>query len=72
MEETLIKIGLSAQQKYLYKNVILRNHEKLRLLDDENKKNKVSKVSLINILMSLRLVCNHPHLLLYHRKFPYP
>ncbi|CAD8047864.1 unnamed protein product [Paramecium primaurelia] len=67
MEEIIIKLCLTDKQKFLYKNVMLRNYEKLKVLDQ---KKGASKANLLNILMSLRLVCNHPYLFTYKREFP--
>lgn len=70
MEEIIIKIGLTDNQKYYYKNILVKNYESLKIFDQKTK--NTAKFSLLNILMSLRLVCNHPMLFLYKKKFPVP
>jgi len=70
MEEIIVKISLTDTQKYYYKNVLVKNYDNLKLLD--NKSKNFSKFSLLNILMSLRLVCNHPFLFLYKKKYDIP
>ncbi|KAL4501101.1 hypothetical protein ABPG73_013839 [Tetrahymena malaccensis] len=70
MEEIIVKISLTDTQKYYYKNVLVKNYDNLKLLD--NKSKNFSKFSLLNILMSLRLVCNHPSLFLYKKKYVIP
>lgn len=70
MEEIIIKLSLSDTQKYYYKNILIKNYENLKILES-NQKN-VSKMSLLNILMSLRLVCNHHYLFLYKKKYTVP
>lgn len=73
MEEIIIKLALTDTQKYYYKNILIKNYENLKILDLKNTTNKnVSKISLLNILMSLRLVCNHPLLFLQKKKFEVP
>jgi len=47
---------------------LVRNYDKLKVLDQKTK--GASKANLLNILMSLRLVCNHPYLFTYKREFP--
>ena len=67
MEEIIVKLCLTDTQKFLYKNVLLKNYDNLKVLDQKVK--NVGRANLLNILMSLRLVCNHPYLFLYKRKF---
>jgi len=69
-EEIIVKVSLTEKQKYYYKNVLLKNYDLLRTLDAKAK--FTPRVSLLNILNNLRLVCNHPHLFLYRRDFEIP
>jgi len=71
LEEKVIKLNLTNVQKHLYKNILLKNYSVLSnaeaILGKPNvKSSKRSsenlRVSLINILMHLRLVCDHPDL----------
>ena len=70
MEEIVVKLQLTDKQKYYYKNVHVKNYENLKILDSKTK--HFSRFNLLNILMSLRLVCNHPYLLLFKKRFPVP
>lgn len=69
-EEIIVKVSLTEKQKYYYKNVLLKNYDVLKTLDGKNKIQP--RVSLLNILNNLRLVCNHPYLFLYRRDFEVP
>lgn len=71
MEEIIVKISLTDTQKYYYKNVLVKNYDNLKLLDNKSRAS-LPKISLLNILMSLRLVCNHPFLFLYKKKYTLP
>ncbi|KRX09098.1 Zinc finger, FYVE/PHD-type [Pseudocohnilembus persalinus] len=70
MEEIIVKLALTDNQKYYYKNVLVKNYDNLKILDTKSK--QISKFSLLNILMNLRLICNHPYLFLYKKKYDLP
>jgi hypothetical protein len=53
--ETQLYVGLSAMQREWYTNLLVRN---LDLLNANN----TNKMRILNILMQLRKVCNHPYL----------
>lgn len=55
--EMVIKVELSAQQKYVYKGIQDNN----KLMVDPNKANQRA-TSLKNAIMQLRKICNHPYL----------
>ena len=57
--ETLVKIRLTREQKVYYKAVMQNNREFLC----KGVKNKSNVPRLVNIMMQLRKVCNHPFLL---------
>jgi len=73
LEEKTVKIDLTNEQKHLYKNILIRNYEVLANAENAISKQRGRKggeglrTSLINILMTLRLVCNHPDL--FHSRF---
>ena len=50
--------------------MLVKNYENLKILDQKSK--NISKISLLNILMQLRLICNHPLLFLFKNKFVTP
>lgn len=54
--ELLVRTNLTQEQKKLYKAVLTKNFEQLRSRSGPN------STSLINIMMDLRKVCNHPYL----------
>jgi SWI/SNF-related matrix-associated actin-dependent regulator of chromatin subfamily A member 5 len=54
--ETKLFIGMSAPQRQLYKSVLLKDATAL------NQMGGPDRVRLLNILMQLRKVCNHPYL----------
>ena len=64
LEEIIVKVSLTENQKFFYKNVLVKNYEILKM--------KSNKVSLINLLMNLRLVCNHPILFSQRKSFEIP
>ena len=76
LEEKLVKLNLSNMQKHLYKNILLRNYEVLSNAENIISKQSIKsrkggegmRVSLINILMHLRLVCDHPDLFYARRR----
>lgn len=58
LQETIIEVELTATQKQYYRAIIERNFKFLR------KGRKSSNApNLINTMMELRKVCNHPYLL---------
>ena len=74
LEEKIVKIDLTNEQKHLYKNILIKNYEVLSNAENalskpssKSKKGEGIRVSLINILMTLRLVCNHPDL--FHSRY---
>ena len=69
-EEIIVKVSLTEKQKFYYKNILLKNYEFLRSLDTKAK--YPPRVSLLNLLNNLRLVCNHPNLFLFRRDFQIP
>uniref|UniRef100_A0A7R9YFY7 Chromatin-remodeling complex ATPase chain n=1 Tax=Pinguiococcus pyrenoidosus TaxID=172671 RepID=A0A7R9YFY7_9STRA len=54
--ETILFTGMSAVQKDLYKGILRRD------VDAILEANKTGKTQLMNIVMQLRKVCNHPYL----------
>ena len=54
--ELLVRTNLTQEQKNIYKAVLTKNFEQLRT------KSGPASTSLINIMMDLRKVCNHPYL----------
>jgi len=79
LEEKIVKLNLTNVQKHLYKNILLKNYQVLAnsdmMLAKQNQKNTKRgsenlRISLINILTHLRLVCDHPDLF-YSRSFNY-
>merc|ERR1712066_1201212 len=54
--EFLVRTEMSKEQKFYYKAVLTKNFESLRT------KSGPASTSLINIMMDLRKVCNHPYL----------
>ena len=56
LKEVILKIKLSEEQIILYKSLLVKNYKYLH--------NKYGhKHSFLNLIMHLRLVCNHPALL---------
>jgi chromodomain-helicase-DNA-binding protein 4 len=55
-EELIVRVDFTAEQKFLYKNILTRN---LVALQKASTGAKTLKVNLNNILMQLRKVCNH-------------
>jgi len=76
LEEKLVKLNLSNIQKHLYKNILLRNYDVLSNAENIISKQSIRsrkggegmRISLINILMHLRLVCDHPDLFYSRRR----
>eukprot|EP00923_Selenidium_pygospionis_P039399 GHVN01068522.1.p1 GENE.GHVN01068522.1~~GHVN01068522.1.p1 ORF type:complete len:2493 (+),score=491.04 GHVN01068522.1:367-7845(+) len=62
--ERLLRVELSPMQGAWYRNVLTRNYEEL------TRSSGGSKMSLNNIIMELKKICNHPYLL--HRKINDP
>lgn len=72
LEEKIVSLPLTNVQKTLYKNILVKNYKLLSTFEavlgkQSNKTRKgnegnTSKLSMNNILMSLRLVCDHPDL----------
>lgn len=71
LEEKIVKLNLTNSQKHLYKNIILKNYSVLNNAESvlgkptakaSKRSSENLRVSLINILMHLRLVCDHPDL----------
>lgn len=52
--ETMLYVGMSAMQRELYKNLLLKNKDAFS--------NTASKSSLANLVMQLRKACAHPYL----------
>ena len=50
--------------------MLIRNYENLQNLDSKNK--SFTKMSFLNIMMNLRLICNHPSLFLYKKDYELP
>jgi len=79
LEEKIVKLNLTTMQKHLYKNILLKNYSVLtnaeaflgKQLGGKGKRGGEGlRISLINVLTHLRLVCNHPDLF-YSRSFNY-
>ena len=76
LEEKIVKLNLTNVQKHLYKNILLKNYSVLanaesvlgKSLGKGKRTSDNLRVSLINILTHLRLVCDHPDLF-YSRSF---
>jgi SNF2 family DNA or RNA helicase len=58
-EETIIELELTAPQKTFYRAMLERNREFLSL----GVQSKSSIPSLLNIMIELRKICNHPYLI---------
>lgn len=71
-EEKVVKIPLTNVQKTLYKNILVKNYKLLSNVEAimgkqtgkgrKSAENNNIRLNINNILMSLRLVCNHPDL----------
>ena len=59
--ETILFIGMSAEQRTLYKTILMRE---LPLITDTSVagKNQTGRTAILNVLMQLRKCCNHPYL----------
>lgn len=58
--ETILFTGMSAMQKQLYKQVLLRD---IDMINSNNTKDTAgSRTAILNIVMQLRKCCNHPYL----------
>merc|ERR1712012_533586 len=53
--ELIVRTGLTPMQKKYYKYVLTRNYEALKVKGGSN-------TSLVNVLMELKKICNHPYL----------
>jgi superfamily II DNA/RNA helicase len=57
--ETILFVGMSAMQKKLYKDILMRDIDKLN--GGEGSSN-AGRTAVLNIVMQLRKACNHPYL----------
>ncbi len=58
--ETILFTGMSAEQKILYKNILLRDIDAVN--GAVTSKSEGSRTAILNIVMQLRKCCNHPYL----------
>lgn len=58
-KETILFTGMSAVQKNLYRQVLLRD---IDVLQTGGSNSESSRTSILNIVMQLRKCCNHPYL----------
>ena len=56
-QETKLYVGLSGMQRQLYTKILMKDIDLLN-----TKSQKTEKVRLLNIIMQLRKVCNHPYI----------
>lgn len=56
-QETKLYVGLSGMQRQLYTKILMKDVDLLN-----TKSQKTEKVRLLNIIMQLRKVCNHPYI----------
>jgi ATP-dependent helicase STH1/SNF2 len=57
----VIKVELSSWQKVIYNNIGRKGSKEI---DDTNQNNKENKKAMMNLMMQLRKICNHPFLFL--------
>ncbi|KAL0221705.1 hypothetical protein RCL1_001559 [Eukaryota sp. TZLM3-RCL] len=57
--ETIVHIKLTTLQKAIYKSIITKELSDILYAHDSDQK---SKIGLLNVVMQLRKVCNHPYL----------
>jgi SWI/SNF-related matrix-associated actin-dependent regulator of chromatin subfamily A member 5 len=58
--ETILFIGMTAEQKVLYKQVLLRDMDVIN--NAQKSKSEGTRTTILNIVMQLRKCCNHPYL----------
>ena len=58
--ETILFIGMSSQQKEVYKKVLLRDIDTINSGGQQD--SKAGRTAILNIVMQLRKCCNHPYL----------
>ena len=59
-KETLLYVGLSAMQREMYKKILLKEMDVVVV--GTNPGRGASRMKLLNVVMQLRKVCNHPYL----------
>eukprot|EP00605_Chrysophyceae_sp_TOSAG23-4_P002848 GSChrysophyteH1.ASY1.ANO1.3137.1 assembled CDS len=59
--ETILFIGLSEQQKQVYKQILLRDIDVINA-NAKEKREVSGRTAILNIVMQLRKCCNHPYL----------
>ncbi|CAM9745440.1 unnamed protein product [Chrysoparadoxa australica] len=57
--ETILFIGMSAKQKEVYRNVLLRD---IDMVNGTGQSGQAGRTAILNIMMQLRKCCNHPYL----------
>ncbi|CAM9932061.1 unnamed protein product, partial [Discosporangium mesarthrocarpum] len=57
--ETILFVGLSAKQKEVYRNVLLRD---IDMVNGKGPGGQAGRTVILNIVMQLRKCCNHPYL----------
>ena len=60
--ETILFIGMSKEQKEIYKKVLLRDIDTVNAAGANEKDSKSGRTAVLNIVMQLRKCCNHPYL----------
>jgi SWI/SNF-related matrix-associated actin-dependent regulator of chromatin subfamily A member 5 len=60
--ETILFTGMSAVQKNLYRQILLRDIDTINSSAASNSKSENSRTAILNIVMQLRKCCNHPYL----------
>ena len=56
--ETILFVGMSAMQKKLYKDILMRDIDTI----NSGESGKAGRTAVLNIVMQLRKACNHPYL----------
>jgi len=59
--ETILFVGMSAMQKKLYKDILMRDIDTINGAKPGSESNN-SRTAVLNIVMQLRKACNHPYL----------
>jgi SWI/SNF-related matrix-associated actin-dependent regulator of chromatin subfamily A member 5 len=60
--ETILFTGMSALQKSLYKQILLRDIDTINTAAAGGNNSQQSRTAILNIVMQLRKCCNHPYL----------
>ena len=60
--ETILFVGMSAMQKKLYKDILMRDIDLINSNKNKDDSKGSGKTAVLNIVMQLRKACNHPYL----------